>query len=386
VFSGQLDLSVLVSDELKEIVDLCVHCHMCRIECPAAVDIPALMRETKGAHLSATGLTLADWLLVRLEVVAGLAARVAPLTNWALGNRQMRWLLEKATGIAQGRKLPRVTARSFLARAGRRRWGRPTRRSGQKVLYFVDLYANHFDAHLGEALLAVMEHNHVEVYVPPTQKPAGMAAVARGALDHARRLAAYNVSLLADAVRQGYHIVCTEPSAALCLTREYPQLLDDDDARLVARNTSEACHYLWGLHTQGKLELDFRPLHTVLAYHAPCHLKALEVGLPGANLLSLIPGLQVQPVEAGCSGMAGGFGLLRKNYRTSLRAGWNLISRMRERRILAGATECSTCKLQMEQGTNKPTLHPLKILALSYGLLPALSNFLTQPGRDLLAT
>ena len=47
--------------------------------------------------------------------------------------------------------------------------------------------------------------------------------------------------MLAEAVRQGYHVVATEPAAALCLMHEYPQLLDDDDARLVAAHSSEAC-------------------------------------------------------------------------------------------------------------------------------------------------
>jgi FAD/FMN-containing dehydrogenase/Fe-S oxidoreductase len=386
LLSGRLDLDVLTSDELKATVDLCVHCHMCRLECPAAVDIPRLMREAKGAHVAAKGLPLEDWLTTRLDLVGALASRVSPLANWMLQNRSMRWLLEKATGVAQGRKLPRVAPRSFVRRTARRRWGRPSRRSGPKVLYFVDVYANYYDLQLGESLLAVMEHNHVEVYVHPEQKQAGMPAVARGALDFARKLAAHNVPILADAIRQGYQIVCTEPSATLCLTREYPQLLDDDDARLVAAHTSEACTYLWKMHTLGKLQLDFKPISTVLAYHAPCHLKALEVGTPGANLLALIPGLQVHRIEAGCSGMAGIYGLLQKNYRTSLRAGWGLISRLRDPEILAGATECCTCKIQMEQGTTKPTIHPIKVLALAYGLMPALSNFFATPGKELVVT
>ena len=131
-------------------------------------------------------------------------------------------------------------------------------------------------------------------------------------------------------MRQGYHIVATEPSTALCLTHEYLHLIDDDDARAVAANTSEACTYLWQMHQQGKLQLDLRPLAGTLGYHQPCHIRALEVGTPGENLLRLIPGLVVQRIERGCSGMAGLWGLKRENYRTSLRAGWGLISRLRD--------------------------------------------------------
>jgi len=386
VLSGRLDLSCLTSEDFKRIADLCVHCHMCRLECPASVDIPRLMRESKGAYVAANGLRLGDWVMTRLDLLGALGTLCAPVTNWALSNRQMRWLLEKTLGIAQGRKLPRVGARSFLRRCHGRRLSRPSRRSGQKVFYFVDVYANYYDLMLAEALVNVMEHNGVEVYVHPGQKQAGMAAIARGALDYARRLAEHNTALLAEAVRQGYRIVASEPAAVLCLTREYPQLLDDEDARLVAAHTSEACSYLWNMHTLGKLQLDFRPIHTALAYHMPCHLKALQVGSPGLSLLGLIPGLQLFALEEGCSGMAGTFGLQRQNYRASLRAGWALISRLRDPRIHAGTTECSACKMQMEQGTTKPTIHPLKVLALAYGRMPEIAPLLSTPGSELIVT
>jgi FAD/FMN-containing dehydrogenase/Fe-S oxidoreductase len=384
--SGAVDLNQLTSVEFKDLADLCVHCHSCRLECPAAVDISRIMRESKGAYVAANGLKVSQWAMTRLDMLAALASLISPVANWAIGNRQMRWIMEKTLGIAQGRKLPRVNSRNFMRRAARRRLTRPVRRSGQKVLYFVDLYANYFDPQLADCLVAVFGHNGLGVYVHPDQKPAGMPSIALGALDHARLLAQHNVRILAEAVRQGYSIVASEPSAALCLKHEYPQLLDDDDAKLVAENSSEACSFLWKMHTMGKLQLDFKPLHATLGYHTPCHLNALQVGTPGKNLLGLIPGLRIHHLEEGCSGMAGTYGLLNKNYRHSLRGGLRLINRMRKPAIQAGTTECSTCKIQMEQGTSKPTIHPLKLLALSYSLMPELARLLTKPGEELIVT
>jgi len=180
--------------------------------------------------------------------------------------------------------------------------------------------------------------------------------------------------------------VATEPAVAVCLKREYLNLIDDDDARLVAENTSEACTYLWKMHTMGKLQLDLKPLGTTLAYHMPCRLKALQVGSPGENLLRLIPGLTVHHIEEGCSGMAGVFGMKAANYRTSLRMGRSLISRLRDPNVRAGTTECSTCKMQMEQGTTKPTVHPIKLFAYAYGLMPEVAALLTTPGEELIVT
>jgi FAD/FMN-containing dehydrogenase/Fe-S oxidoreductase len=386
VLSGAIDLNQLASHEFKAIADLCVHCHACRRECPAGVDIPRLMRESKGAYVAANGLTFSQWVMIRLELLGTLGGLISPVVNWSLSNRQMRWLLEKSLGIAQGRKLPRVAARNFIRHAHRRRLTRPIRRNGQKVLYFIDVYANYFDPQLAEALVAVLEHNGVGIYVHPDQKPAGMPAIACGALDHARYLAEHNVPILAEAVRQGYHIVATEPAAALCLAREYPQLLNDDDAHLIAANSSEACTYLWRMHTQGKLRLDFRPVHLLLGYHTPCHLMALQVGTPGEHLLGLIPGLRIEHIEEGCSGMAGTFGLHSHNYRSSLRVGLRLINRLRNPTLQAGVTECSTCKIQMEQGADKPTIHPVKLLAFSYGLMPEIARLFNAKTEELVVT
>ncbi len=386
ILTGRLDPTELAGDTLKSVADLCVNCHQCRLECPANVDIPKLMIECKAQYVATNGLRPDDWCMTRLDLISAWGSRLHPLTNWAIGNRVMRWLIEKSIGIAQGRKLPRFAARSFMRRAHRRRLTRPTRRTGRKVLFFVDIYPNWYDVSLADALVAVLEHNGVAVYVHPDQLHSGMAALSMGAVDRARALAQKNVAILAEAVRQGYHIVTTEPSAALCLTHEYPNLLDDEDAQLVADNTSEACTYLWRMHQSGKLELDLKPINETVGYHLPCHVKALEVGTPGENLLRLIPGLSVQRVEKGCSGMAGTFGLKRENYRSSLRAGWGLISALRDPSIHVGTTECSTCKMQMEQGTTKPTVHPLKLLALSYGLMPELSTLLSARGQELIVT
>lgn len=386
VLSGQMHPQALASDSFKSVADLCVNCQMCRLECPAGVDIPKLMIEAKANYVATNGLRIDDWIMTRLETVGAVGGLLSPFTNWIIRNRQARWVVEKVFGIAQRRKLPRFNSRSFLRRAARRRLTQPTRRSGRKVLYFVDVYANYHDPQLAEALVAVMEHNGVPVFAHPDQRASGMALVSRGAIDAARTIATANVRILAEAIRQGYTIVTAEPSAALCLTREYPLLLDDEETRLVAANTFEACHYLWQMHQTGHLQLDFRPVNATVGYHQPCHLKALQIGSPGESLLRLIPGLSVERNERGCSGMAGTYGLSRKNYRNSLRAGWGLISAMRSGNFQAGTTECSACKMQMEQGTSKPTIHPLKLLALAYGVMPDVATLLTARSEELVVT
>ena len=383
ILSGDLNPSTLADDEFKGIADLCVHCHMCRKECPAGVDIPRLMMEGKGAFVQNNGLNLKDWAMTRVDTISWLGQFLNPVGNWAIGNRPVRWFLEKLLGISQARKLPRFSPRSFLRIAARRKLTRTTRRAGGKVLYFVDTFANYHDPQLALALVEVLEHNGIAVFVHPDQLSSGMPMIALGALAKAKEVATHNVALLADAVRQGYVIVTTEPSAAMCLKHEYSLLVPDDDAGLVAQHAVEACAFLWQLHRAGRLRLDLKPVNARLGYHQPCHLRALEIGTPSENLLRLIPGLVVHEIDAGCSGMAGTFGLQRKNFRASLRAGRGLTRALRDPNINAGVTECSACKIQMEQAAAKPTLHPIKLLALSYGLMPEVAEFLTARSEEL---
>lgn len=72
--------------------------------------------------------------------------------------------------------------------------------------------------------------------------------------------------------------------------------------------------------------------------------------------------------------MAGAYGITVQNFETSLAIGKGLIAETQRPDLEIGATECSSCQMQMVQETTMPTLHPIKILAKAYGLLPELPD------------
>jgi FAD/FMN-containing dehydrogenase/Fe-S oxidoreductase len=391
LLSGALDPKSLTSDAVRAVADTCFNCHRCRSDCAAGVDIPAIVMELKAAHYAANSTRLTPWLLSRIDSVLAVAGSVRPVANWAIDNPQARWLIEKTIGIARGRKLPPVSGSQFMRWAARRGLTRPSRRSGPRVLYFLDIYARRHDPLLGQAFVSVLERNGIGVFIDPRQVAAGMPQVSEGDLDGARKLARANLRVLAEAVRLGYRIVCTEPSAVTCITRHYPMLLDDEELERVAAATCDAATYLWELHREGRLRLDFQPVPARILYHAGCHEQVAATIPPAEHLLRLVPGLVVESADRGCSGMAGTFGLGRENYRASLRMGLGLVGAMRGAGIEAGSTGCSACRIQMEQGTTKPAVHPVKILAKAYGLLegPApdgLDNLLSAASGRLTTT
>lgn len=382
--AGTLEPREMGSDSMKRLASLCFNCKQCRDECPANVDIPHLMIEAKAGYVAANGLSRADWFLARAHSWGRLGCTFAPIANRAINTPAARWLIERFLGIARARKLPTFARRTFLNSL-------PddvtdpalVSRVPKSVVYFVDGYVNHHDPQLGHALLAVLKHNGIPVHVPLEQGSSGMAMVCAGDLSAARKQAQHNVRVLSELARDGHTILCTEPAAAVCLREEYPMILDHPDVEMIAGQVLEAGEFLRRLHAEGALRTDFRPLTLSAGYHLPCHVAALSRNSPFAELLALIPGLDVRRIECGCSGMAGAFGLTRENFQLSLTIGDALIRRMAEPDLTVGCTECSSCKLQMEQGTSTPTVHPLQLMALAYGLMPELRDRL-KPGRKRL--
>ena len=368
--TGRLDPKSLTGDEVLAIADTCFNCHQCRLECSAGVDVPALVMQLKGAHVAENSLGLSAWLLSRVDSLSRWGGLVAPLANAAIADPRARWILEKTVGVAQGRKLPRFTGNRTMRWAARRGLTRPSRRGGPRVLLFLDTYARRHDPLLVEALVAVLERHGVGVSIDPRQLASGMPLVAAGDLAAARKVAAANMRVLAEAVRLGYRIVCTEPAAVTAITHDYPLLVEDDDMARVVEATCDATTYLWELHREGKLKLDFDPLPARVLHHTPCHLRVPGQMSASEHLLRLIPGLSLDAADRGCSGMGGTWGLHHDHHRSSLRIGLGLVSAMRGGGVDVGSTECSACRLQMEQGTTKPTVHPVKLLAKAWRLLP----------------
>ena len=373
------DPALLSSDETREIADLCVNCKMCAIECPSRIQIPRLMLEVKAANVAKHGLGRGDWVLARTEGLAGLGSALAPLVNHVLANPVARWLLERFFGVSSRRRLPMFAPRSFLRLARQRGWTKKPNSARPRVAYFTDVFANYNDPLIAEATAAVLHHNGIEVYVPPEQVGSGMAPLACGDADAARDAVRHNLRILAELAREGFPILCSEPSAAVMLRQDALALLDDSDARLVAGQTVELTAYLWDLHTQGQLRTDFASVEAGVGHHVPCHLKALGRPPAGPALLSLVPGMRVGTIDVSCSGMAGTYGFRADRYEASLAAGGPMLRELARPSYLFGSTECSACRLQMEDGTRKRTLHPVQYLALAYGLLPEVAARLREP-------
>src|SRR5262249_25058754 len=261
VATGAVDPRLWGSDELKVHADLCIHCKLCRPECPSGVDVSSLMVEAKAAYVEKHGLSPGDWVFAGGELWAGLASRIPIVPNFLRTRRWSRRLLERLLGVSRHRVLPPARRTPFTRRAARRGLDKPRpQQPGARVVYFVDLFANYYDQGLAEAAVSVLRHAGVNVYVPAQQRSSGIASLVVGDIDPARDLAMANLRVLANAVRDGYTVICSEPTAALMLREEYIKLTEDLDAELVSAHTMDLGQYLLGLSGRGQLPAPEEPL------------------------------------------------------------------------------------------------------------------------------
>jgi Fe-S oxidoreductase len=104
-------------------------------------------------------------------------------------------------------------------------------------------------------------------------------------------------------------------------------------------------------------------------HHTPCHLLALQKKPASLEILKKLCGIEIEELNAGCCGIAGTFGMQKKNYDMSMKIGRQLAEKIENSNADVILTECSTCKMQIEHLTGKKVEHPIKTLAKAYSLI-----------------
>jgi len=354
------------SPQFREFLDLCVNCKACSLECPSGVDVSKLIGSARAEYVKRKGLRASEFTLSNNLLLSKAGSAFAPLSNFMLNLAATKWILEKTTGMDRRRSLPKFASKSFIKAGNRYLQSCPViDEPAGKVAYFVDTFANYNDHELGFAVLDVLVRNGIEVIIPK-QRPAPLPAVCYGDKKKAGRELSYSVKYLAESVRNGYKVLCSEPSAAVCLKDEMKSFVDNEDARLVSKNTVELMSYLLDLYRQNKIKPAENCPAKKYLYHLPCHLCAVGNGRATIELMRKLCNAEVVDIQAGCCGIAGTFGMQKKNYEMSIRIAENLKKTLAKSPIECVLTECSACKMQIEHISDKTVTYPIKIIARAY--------------------
>ena len=337
-------------------IDLCIGCHLCDMVCSSGVNISELNLIAKAKYLDEKGRPFRDWLLTHSYLFGRFGSFSSPLINPLLKNPLTKWLVEAILRIDRRRELPGYESSTF------RRWFKEHHSKGnKKVAYFYGCYTNTNEADVGRATVQVLGAAGFEVILPP-QRCCGIPMLGNGDFKGAKKLACYNVPSLLKAIHSGSDIVFSSTSCGHMIKHEYSQLLSIPGAEKVAAHTFDLFEFLRNLKESNDLNLNLKELPLKAAYFAPCHLRALGVGLPAVEILRFIPGLQLDNIEADCCGLGGTYGFKKEKYEISQEIGKDLakaIDRLKPETILS---DCEGCRMQIRHLTGLKVLHPIQIL------------------------
>ena len=401
-----------------EVVDHCYLCDMCFMtKCPYVpphpwnVDFPHLMLRAKATRARDGALGWRERLLANTDAVGTFAGipLVVEAVNAFNASSTGRNVLEKVLGIDRRAPLPIYharTARRRLASLGTVRDviaaeaalrpsadGAAEMRSDSaaqaaapaagpakpaaarsttsgKVALFTTCYANRNDPELAEDLVAVLEHNGIEVSLLSSERCCGMPRLELGDLAAVVRLKERNVPQLLAAVSAGYDVLAPIPSCVLMFKQELPLMFPEDAAvGRVAARMFDPFEYLMLRHAAGQLRTDFKVSLGKVSYHVPCHLRVQNLGLKTRDLLRLIPGTSIETIER-CSGHNGTYGVKSRFRAASVRIGRAVMQRVESAAADHYASDCPMAGHQIESGLSSPRApeHPLRLLRIAYGL------------------
>jgi glycerol-3-phosphate dehydrogenase subunit C len=324
--------------------------------CSSGVNISELNLIAKAKYLDEKGRPFRDWLLTHSYLYGRFGSISSPLLNPLLKNSLTKRFVEAILRIDRRRELPVYESPTF------RQWFKAHHsRGNRKVAYFYGCYTNTNEVDVGKATVQVLEANGFEVILPP-QSCCGIPMLGNGDFKGAKKMAYANVPSLLKAIHSGSDIVFSATSCGHMIKHEYTQLLSIPGAEKVATHTFDAFEFLRNLKESNDLNLNFKELPLKVAYFAPCHLRALGIGLPAVEILRFIPGLQLDNIEADCCGLGGTYGFKKEKYEISQEIGRDLaeaIDRLKPEIILS---DCEGCRLQIRHVTGSKVLHPIQIL------------------------
>ncbi len=354
------------NQELMQVMDLCLSCKGCKNECPSNVDMAKLKAEVLQGFYDVHGVPRRSKKIANYAHSMDWAARWPSMFNWLVSNRFTASLIKNNLGFAPQRPIPQLHSFTFRNWLKRRQTNLPERTLG-KVTLFIDEFTNYNDVPVGIAAVELLERLGFEIIIP-AHGESGRAAISKGMLRHAKKIAEQNVTRLSNLVNADQPLIGIEPSAILSFRDEYPVLVSPElrpQANHLATNTLLFDEFIEQLIDQDQLRSDlFTDSEQKIRLHGHCHQKALASLRPSVRMLQLPKNYSVKLIPSGCCGMAGSFGYEKEHYQLSMEIGelvlFPTIRSESETSLIAAAG--TSCRHQILDGTGRTALHPIQIL------------------------
>ena len=382
--SESMELEGVAKKDYWQVVDHCYLCDMCYMtKCPYVpphpwnVDFPHLMLRAKAVKFKKGETSARDKFLTNTDTVGRLAGIpiVVNAVNAVNKNAPARRLMDKIMGVHPDALLPEYHSRTLRKQARVRQAadGSNAVAAGGtrgRVALYATCYGNYNEPDLGLDLIAILEHNGIPVRLAERERCCGMPKLELGDLESVARAKDTNIPVLARLVDEGWDIVAPVPSCVLMYKQELPLMFPDDaDVAKVRDAIYDPFEYLMLRHKEAKLRTDFKNRLGKISYHVACHLRVQNLGLKTREVLQLVPGTEVEPIER-CSGHDGSYAVKSEFHEISMKICRPVVSRVEAANADHYSSDCPMAGHQIENGLKngrKPE-HPLKLLRQAYGI------------------
>ena len=223
---------------------------------------------------------------------------------------------------------------------------------GHKVAFFVGCLIDKIFPEVGEAVLKILDHHGVGVYLPPDQGCCGIPALSGGDTEAFQRLVRHNLALFNSEPFDYLITACATCASTLkklwpLMTQEFPEA---DQARIAGlsgrvMDISEFLAEKVGLPAGGP---EGAAARVPLTYHDPCHLKkSLGVAAQPRALLRANRAYELKEMAEAdwCCGCGGSFNL--QHYEISAAIGRRKRENIERSGAAVVATGCPACMLQI---------------------------------------
>ncbi len=299
------------SEPVNEALDLCLACKACKNECPVNVDMATYKAEFLSHHFAGRIRPRTHYSMGWLPLWAAGASIAPRLINRLAGTKTVTKLARSVGGLDDHRDLPQFSDQS-LQKWFRRRTKRPSGRRGQVVLW-PDTFTNRFTAEAGRAAVRVLEDAGWSVSMPRQPVCCGLTSISTGQLGIAKRTLRRSLEVLQPHLEADQLVVGLEPSCLAVFRSDAHELLPDSDLAQRASKQFVTLSELLIEHSPG-YEPPKMDVQTVRQVH--CHQQAIMKDEADSVLLKAM-GVQDDPLDSGCCGLAGNFGFEAGHYAVS---------------------------------------------------------------------
>ena len=344
-----------------EALDLCLNCKRCEVACPSNVKIGDIIQSARLKYSNKKP-KLRDFILANTDLMGTVASTMAPVVNFTLGLKPVKAVMDTVLAVDHHRTFPKYTGQKFetwFKRYALKKQDEYTK----KVSYFHGCYANYNYPKLAKDFVKIMNAIGYGVNLLEKEKCCGVALISNGFKDQAVKHAELNLGSIRKAVGRGEPVLATSSTCTFTMRDEYAHILEIDNSD-VRNSIALATKFIFELVDAGKVKLVFKDDYRKrIAYHTPCHMEKLGWAVYSTSLMRMIPGVDFNMLDSQCCGIAGTYGFKKEHYNDSQNIGAPVFRQIKDLHVDMVATDCETCKWQIEMSAGVEVQNPISIIA-----------------------